>query len=555
MQTQDEIERLFNNLKPTAFAPETDAGQVSYERQAGGGEIQPTGWVVNKDANVTIDEKGITILDGKLFLEDYGGSSVLGPAGFDGSWVEFVNGGVYNGGFNAGISTWVVEGVTGYGAVLKATTIVGGALTSANYVASLSAAIPYWISTVHSAALTSQIRADSTYGRYLAIERPTNGLGGNAPGGTAKFMQDMPVVQGHPYEMYLKFGMVSGGVPLVNSEIHVWRAWHDSDHDQIVAPADIKGFYYTPGIGVDPSGAYTFDAGTPPEGAKYARVFLEFIHADNPTGGGTVWQVYDVRLRPTTTGARLLLSGGGSQYITPVIFDQPSQGSVRIILPETPSGWGNFEILNMGNARSSVFLDSAANGGRIMLADGVALPDVKLFRSAANVLSLGAGDRLGMDGWVQQLGVARLAAEKFLTNTGTLTLVAGTDKEIHRADFKVTYPSNPAMTGKKVVVRVYLDASVSFSGVGEYNIAIFADTSPDNHSSTRLTFTKRRADTAGLGSVWWDGISETIAIFDANSTREFYAQVRHSASVSCSVYGHGTADYVSRIGYQVIGYY
>ena len=46
--------------------------------------------VSNSDNSVVIDPDGITISGGKIFLYDYAGSSVLGAAGFGGSWVEYI---------------------------------------------------------------------------------------------------------------------------------------------------------------------------------------------------------------------------------------------------------------------------------------------------------------------------------------------------------------------------------------------------------------------------------------------------------------------------------
>lgn len=52
--------------------------------------------VENNPATVTIDDDGITILDGAINLLDPSGNSVLSAAGFEGSWRDFVASGIYN---------------------------------------------------------------------------------------------------------------------------------------------------------------------------------------------------------------------------------------------------------------------------------------------------------------------------------------------------------------------------------------------------------------------------------------------------------------------------
>ena len=59
--------------------------------------------VENSTSEVLIDDTGITILNGKLFLLDSAGSSVLEGAGFGGSWLDFLKTSAYNGTFSSGI--------------------------------------------------------------------------------------------------------------------------------------------------------------------------------------------------------------------------------------------------------------------------------------------------------------------------------------------------------------------------------------------------------------------------------------------------------------------
>jgi hypothetical protein len=54
------------------------------------------------DASVTIDEEGLHVRDGAIFIDDISGNSVLSAAGFRGAWLDFIATGVYNGTFAAG---------------------------------------------------------------------------------------------------------------------------------------------------------------------------------------------------------------------------------------------------------------------------------------------------------------------------------------------------------------------------------------------------------------------------------------------------------------------
>lgn len=97
MLSSQEIERLFDSLRPNKFIHERS--QVSAERQPGPGELQPAGWVINKDSTVRIDHEGITINDGALTFEDDYGATILTGGGFSGPWARFIAGGLYNNNF------------------------------------------------------------------------------------------------------------------------------------------------------------------------------------------------------------------------------------------------------------------------------------------------------------------------------------------------------------------------------------------------------------------------------------------------------------------------
>lgn len=68
--------------------------------------------VSNVGATVVINSSGITIANGKLFLQDAFGASVLGAAGFSGDWATFIATGLYNGQFLSGVVGTIANGRT-----------------------------------------------------------------------------------------------------------------------------------------------------------------------------------------------------------------------------------------------------------------------------------------------------------------------------------------------------------------------------------------------------------------------------------------------------------
>ena len=66
--------------------------------------------LINGPATVTIDDSGLTIEDGALTLKDEFGETVLVASGFAGSWADFLNGGLYNYTFTAGIAGDIPDG-------------------------------------------------------------------------------------------------------------------------------------------------------------------------------------------------------------------------------------------------------------------------------------------------------------------------------------------------------------------------------------------------------------------------------------------------------------
>lgn len=246
-----EIDSIFDKLKHDPFAkPISDPTQYEI---GGVGHIQPVGWVSNAAAgsgaaNVIIDAEGITIYDGKIFLYDYGGSSVLGAAGFAGSWIDFITSRVYNGIFR--------NGTVGNLAVTE----TGGADTVTEYEASLSSLVPYWVIQLVTGTFT--LATDSTAPGGQVIRWSGTSFNSN-------IYQDIPVTPGRAYMIQMLWKYTNSASEFARNMRWSWR---DKNH-AIIGTAVADGLSYTTS-----QSAYTVDGLVHPNGelaptnAAYLRI-------------------------------------------------------------------------------------------------------------------------------------------------------------------------------------------------------------------------------------------------------------------------------------------
>lgn len=343
-------------------------------------------------ANVIIDEDGIHITDGALYLTDYGGASVLGPAGFDGSWVEFITNGVYNGGFNAGITNWTIEGELGSGDAVNATTIVSGADSAADYLASLSAAVPYWIVSDYSSADTSilsYIVADSTNGRFLNIERLTGGAAKS--GGYITFMQDVPVVEGVSYDWRYQIEANLGAEDTDTAEIEISRGWRSSTHAEITAASMVSTRQWN--STQSQNGEWLQAMGVAPPNAKYMRVILKFSLAASPLAYGAAILFFGAAVTPKVWSADLrigkwAIAGDEGPHYIDTLDAAPNVGRLRIA-----GGLGAY-VENLAYPAVGGEALVLGPGGLGFAAGSASAIDVSLSRGAANRLDLASGDGL-----------------------------------------------------------------------------------------------------------------------------------------------------------------
>ena len=114
----DEVDQLFTRMRGNVLARAmgADPNAIPYETQDG--EINAAahlgpGLVSNDGETVVINEDGITITDGALTLVDSEGSTVMTGGGFYGTWLDFLQSGLYNGNWRASPPTPASDITTG----------------------------------------------------------------------------------------------------------------------------------------------------------------------------------------------------------------------------------------------------------------------------------------------------------------------------------------------------------------------------------------------------------------------------------------------------------
>lgn len=282
--------------------------------------------VDNSDHSVVIGSSGITISNGKLTFKDANGSTVVDQYGFGASWLDFLSRLIYNGSFQAGSTSDIAVSETGSGT------------PTANYLASLSANLPYWV--VAASGATMKIVSDSSAVGGTALQFSGSG--------TCTIYQDVPVRPGRNYRLQWNWKVTADASHSV--EFDTAFSYRKSDHSLIGSEAS-EGLTYETSFGYAVQWRSITDAlGAAPTNAAYVRIKLTFI-------------------TPSTTGiAKLsdvtLLEGGFPPEVT--LFDTSGSHSWT-----KPAGlkYAVFEAVGGGGggggitASSTAGHSSAAGGG------------------------------------------------------------------------------------------------------------------------------------------------------------------------------------------------
>lgn len=239
---------------------------VIIQRAAGG--------VINNTGDVTIDSSGIVVRNGSLVFQDDFGSTSLTGRGFTSAWLRFLMNRMYNSDFGVGSLSDIPDSETGSGA------------PTANYDASISPNLPYWVVGNDGVATNTTVRvvADSLApsGRALRFSVPlSGGVGGK------RAYQDVPI-DGllMPTVKFMAKTSLPGNLQYTGQ---MWLSYRDVNHDLI-------GSRVNGGIQTLYGGAYTQIAnygmngiGVPPMNARYLRVEFDFVGGSAGAGTALVY--------------------------------------------------------------------------------------------------------------------------------------------------------------------------------------------------------------------------------------------------------------------------
>lgn len=265
-QLYDYIDSQFDKLGggKDYFSGLPIVGPTEYEGNAGA----PVGWVSNASggsgvATVVVDANGITITNGALTLSDQFGNNVITGGGFGASWLDFIASGFYNGNFSVGTTNNIT-----------AATIVGTASTTADYAASLSSDIPYWIVNSETGAGTLKRVADSTAVGGFALQWDGTE--------TAEIFQDIPVVPGSKYSIGVSWRYTLSTASFNwTATLQFRKADHSAIGSTLVAgPNTLSTTLAAYGV-LD-----VIDGDPVPADARYLRVFFKIARV---SGSPTVW--------------------------------------------------------------------------------------------------------------------------------------------------------------------------------------------------------------------------------------------------------------------------
>lgn len=387
----DGLEANFRR-QPSYLSPDPHLTELE-EFGVGPGLIEPVGWVENSDeddelASVVIDSGGLTIRNGKIALLDHAGSSVLTGGGFDGAWIPFIHAGVYNAGFTSGdfdIQAPVSE--------------VSSGSNTANYEASLSAELPYWV-----------VAANSRFGQSNDRLQIIQTIGNTSPSGRALYMggnngaskevyQDIPVIAGQIYAVRaLDDWGTSGSGELGLGYVYSWR---NVDHE--IIGTEISSSVLITGT---PLGG-TFEERTvvgglqAPAGARYLRFGFATTH--NGTGSG--------------------MTNYSAYYVAYVRLSQMQEAFNVLGIERRGLATDVFRIYYQGDLYGSYSIDE--NGKMQWGAGASSAPDVNLYRSSAGVLKTDTAMQVGGNLSVAQGGANEInisAAGNIVINNGYIEL-------------------------------------------------------------------------------------------------------------------------------------
>lgn len=309
-------------------------------------------------ADVRLTDDGLVIENGKIFINDPGGASVLSAAGFEGSWLDFLSYGGYNATFRSGNTNPITTN-----------SIVGTASTVADYLASLRQEVPYWFTSSASGmagvgTLTRTADTATPSGFKMRLNQTAIGTP------TIRLVQDFPV---QPYVVHAVWALMSH-----NPALDFTVVWSYRDVNHALVGTSIA---FTPNPQVTTAlertlcGVATLPA-TDRGKVRYLR--LEFEFQTNAVAQSA--QVAAVSVEPLPLGAasatrstNLAVAHNTLVAVTlpdefePDPYDLHTAGSAAFVAPETGwyllSGWVQWVTFS-ASGRSYLEISDVSTGDR-----------------------------------------------------------------------------------------------------------------------------------------------------------------------------------------------
>lgn len=361
-------------------------------------ELYPADYdVKHGGGNVIIDSTGITINNGKLTFQDQFGTNSMSGAGFDGAWVRYLMNRVYNGAFLVGSGSDIPVSEVGTGS------------TVADYNASLSPLLPYWVVSASGGTLT--IEADSAASGGFALKSACT-----AGGQTNRIYQDIPIIPGEVPHFVAPLRVTRTANDVA---VNFYASYRKADHSIIGSRlgyglaynATVASYFEDPGIVPD---GPNLGLAAAPSNAFFVRVEIEVVH--NTGTGTTVW-FSDAKYRSVKPSSFQLAADVPLTLTT--AFQDISSLTWTSTDPKPTSYLVIFTV--------DFTITTAGVGYCVarLLVDGIAYGSQAIFRVDATAINRGTVSQTAIvTTQVGGSGIIKVQAEK-TTNAGAATAGAG----------------------------------------------------------------------------------------------------------------------------------